>query len=273
MLGWMHLELNFKNHSNLVRDFSKEAFPQKKPEGSYKELITYLKTVVDSLSDLINRYFFLFEPNPHLFLALEAKDTNDFESIKDKISKIKMPVFIDSHDIKFNTGDENHAEGALDFFCASTKYAFFRVTDNYKTGYNNNDETKIIHCFCNQLFTSPFNELFFCLKVANNRGLLEWDNIIKSLRASGFPYDIPEFLFWDIAKINFFYNDQRVYIFENESKFHYAIVCFSKEKDNIVQNLIGAYGPFVTQKEAEDKAKELIDNNLKSSTWTRKPVT
>jgi hypothetical protein len=166
MLGWMHLELNFKGI-----DFSKEAFPQKKPEGAYKELITYLKNTVGSSSDLINRYFFLFEPNPHLFLALEVKDANDFESIKDKINKIAKPTFIASYEIKFNTGDENHPEGALDLFCASTKYAFFRITDDYNTGYNNNDETKIIHCFCNQLFYDWDNEIRFYIKGLFLRGV------------------------------------------------------------------------------------------------------
>ena len=156
MSGWMHLELNFKDV-----DISKEAFPQKKPEGSYKELISYLNQVVSSASDSINRYFFLFEPNPHLFLALEVKNANDFKAIEDKINKIAKPAFIDSFEIKFNTGDENHPEGALDLFCASTKYAFFRITDDYKIGYNNNDETKIIHCFCNQLFVTWDNEISF----------------------------------------------------------------------------------------------------------------
>lgn len=172
MVGWMHLELKFKNYDSLAKGFSNEASPQKKPEGSYKELIVYLKKVVESLSkiELINRYFFLFEPNPHLFLALEVKDTNDFKSIKEKIEKIVRPNFIDSYEIKFNTGDGGHPEGALDLFCASAKYAFFRVSDNYKPGYNNNDETKIIHCFCNQLFYNWGNEIKFYINGLFLRG-------------------------------------------------------------------------------------------------------
>lgn len=156
---WIHLELKFKNYEILAKDFSKEASLQKKPEGSYKELMIYLKNVVDSLSKvgLIRRYFFLFEPKLDLFLALEMKDVSDFKSIEEKIERIPRSKFIDSYEIKPNTGDGSHPEGALDFFCASTKYAFFRVSDDYKPGYKNHDETKIIHCFANQLFSGDWN--------------------------------------------------------------------------------------------------------------------
>jgi len=193
MSGWMHLELNFK-----AIDFSKEAFPQKKPEGPYKELITYLNQVVNSVSGLINRYFFLFEDNPHLFLALEIINTDNFESIKDKINKIANPTFIDSYKIKFNTGDENHPEGTLDLFCASTKYAFFRITDDYSAGYNNNDEAKIIHCFCNQLFATWNNEAIFYLKGLFLRGALPFNMMVKNLQAMGLSQkEIIEFLLLD----------------------------------------------------------------------------
>jgi len=263
MLGWMHLELNFK-----AIDLSKEAFPQKKPEGSYKELISYLNQVANSVSDLIRRYFFLFEPKPHLFLALEVKDNKNFETIKDKINEIPKPTFIDSNEIKFNTGDENHPEGVLDFFCASTKYAFFRVRNDYRPGYYNNDETKIIHCFCNQLFASPSNELFFLLKCAFNRGILSLNEIIQCLRNSGFPNDITEYLFWDLAKNAVSYKGQRIYVLENNGNFFYLIVYLGKQR-----GLIGANAPLLTQREAEDRARELIDKNLTSGVWTIKPVT
>lgn len=262
MSAWMHLELNFNN-----QDFSKQAFPQRKPEGTYKELIIYLNQVVNSLSALINRYFFLFEPNPHLFLALEVKDINDYESAKGEISKITKPAFVASLEVKFNTGDGNHPEGALDFFCASTKYAFFRATDAYIPGYYKNDETKLIHCYCNQLFASQSGELFFLLKCAFNRGILKLGDVIQALRSSGFPNDIPEYLFWDVAKKKISYNDQTVYIFEEAGKFSYLVVNLG-----IQQGLVGANALLSSLQEAEDKARELIDSNIKSGIWVIKPV-
>lgn len=273
MLGWMHLELNFKGVY-----FSKEAFPQKKPEGSYKELITFLKQVVDSVSGLINRYFFLFEPNPDLFLALEAKDAKDYGLIEDKINKISeenMPKFVASYKAVYPTTDGNHPEGALDLFCASTKYAFFRITDDYETGYKNNDETKIIHCFCNQLFVSHDKEKFFYLKGTKNSGL-PWSIVYECLRISKFPNNIGEFLLWDFAISDLHYKDQRVFIFKdifNGREQFYFTVEFYNKINNGTQGLIDPIGLYSTQKEAEDKAKGLIDKNLTSGIWITKPLT
>lgn len=199
MSGWMHLELNFNNYDSLARNFSKEAAPQKKPEGSYKELIIYLQKIVNCLSGLINRYFFLFEERPHLFLALEVKDIKDYETIKEKIEHTNKPNFIASHEIKFSTADGNHPEKALDLFCASAKYAFFRITDDYKPGYSENDEAKIIHCFCNQLFSGDWNnEKIFYLKGLFLRGALPFDIMVKNLETLGVqPTQIIEFLLLD----------------------------------------------------------------------------
>lgn len=88
-MRWIHLNINFGNYEEISRTFLNDAFPQRKPEGNYKEIICYLKRVVDSLSpDLINRYFFLFEPNPHLFLALEVRDIRNEDLVKDKITLV-----------------------------------------------------------------------------------------------------------------------------------------------------------------------------------------
>lgn len=266
MLGWMHLELYFKGV-----DFPKEAFPQKKPEGGYKELLIYLKNAVDASSGLISRYFFLFEPKPHLFLALEVKDTNNFESIRDKINRISRPAFIDSYEITFNASDADHPESVLDFFYASTKYAFFRITDDYQPGYYNNDETKIIHCFCNQLFVSHENEKFFYLKGIRNSGF-QFSSAYECLRESGFAHSILEFLFWDLAVNNFSYKGQKVYILRKSGKeFYFTIEYCHKVNGDIRQDLLNATGFFLNQKETQDYAKELIDKNLASGAWITKP--
>jgi len=85
----------------------------------------------------------------------------DIDLIRDKVSQIKKPNFIDSTEIELNSGDEGNGEAAIDFFYIGTKYSFFRISDDYKLGYNNNDETKLVHCFCNQLFFDWNHEIEF----------------------------------------------------------------------------------------------------------------
>ena len=202
MPGWIHLELNFENYDSLAKQFSKEALPQKKPEGSYKELITYLKKIVDSVSDLTHRYFFLFQSTPHLFLALEVKDPKDYGLVEKKIKELaqtKQPKFIASDKILFPTTDGEHPEGTLDLFCASAKYAFFRITDGYKPGYYEHDEAKIMHCFCNQVFSGDWNnETIFYLKGLFLRGALPFYGLVNNLEALGCsPKQIIEYLLLD----------------------------------------------------------------------------
>lgn len=168
MRGWIHLDVYFKDVEKTMLRMSHEAI-QDKPKGSYVKLMVYLKKAVDCLlPEYIGRYFFLFEPKPHLFLALEVKDMINIEEIKRKISRVKKPDFIMSADIALNTGDGGHPDAVLDFFQTGTKYAFFRAGRAYKPGYKNQDETKLAHCFCNQLFIEPKNEIAFhkkCLKI------------------------------------------------------------------------------------------------------------
>ena len=168
MRGWIHLDIYFKDVKETMLRMSHEAI-RDKPKGTYVKLMAYLKKTVDSLlPGYIGRYFFLFEPRPHLFLALEVKDMKKIEAIKRKILRIEKPGFIASANIMLNTGDGGHPETVLDFFYAGTKYAFFRASPSYKPGYKNHDETKLIHCFSNQLFIEPKNEIAFhkkCLKI------------------------------------------------------------------------------------------------------------
>lgn len=171
MSCWIHLNLTFKDCDKVSERFRGEAFPGKRPEGVYLELVSYLKGVVETLSpSLIDRYFYLFEPNPHLFLALEVRDIKDMESVRKMIKEIEKPDFIASTAITENSGDEGNGEAAIDFFNAGTKYAFSRIGKDYKPGYYNNDEVKLVHCLGNQLFGRPDTELLFYLKCAVNRG-------------------------------------------------------------------------------------------------------
>ncbi len=151
------------------------------------------------MPDLIKRYFFLFEPKPHLFLALEVKDINNFELIKNKISQIQRPNFIASYEIKENTGDDGHNEVVLDLFYAYARYVLFRITDDYKPGYYKHDETFLVHCFLNPLFASTYSEMVFHLKCATERRL-PLNLAEQCLQLIGFQGDIKKFLTWDLAK-------------------------------------------------------------------------
>jgi len=167
---WIHLSVKFENFEDTILRLHNDA-AQDKPTGIYKDLVCYLKEMVDSVSSFINRYFYLFEPNPHLFLALEVNDLKDTETIKNKISQIQKPDFIDSVKIDLNTSDEGNGEAAIDFFYIGTKFAFFRISDDYKPGYYNNDEVKLVHCFSNQLFVTHNNEVNFYLNCLRHRGV------------------------------------------------------------------------------------------------------
>lgn len=170
---WAHLDLNFKNYDAIQGELANNSVPFTRPGNTYKALLSYLKRVIDSSSDLINRYFFLFEfikPNgPDLFLALEIKDDGKIESVKKIIETIEKPAFVSSIRFWENSGDEGHKEATLDMFHASTKYAFFRIRDDYNPDDQGNNEFKIIHCFCNQQYVDWLNEVFFCSYNATGR--------------------------------------------------------------------------------------------------------
>jgi hypothetical protein len=171
MSNWIHLSVNFKDYQATLLQLHNDA-AQAKPAGIYKELIAYLKSIIDLLSpDLVRRYFFLFEPNPHLFLALELKDVKDIDLVKEKINQLTKPAFIGSIQTDMNTGDENNGEEAVDFFCAGARYALHRIGDSYKPGYENNDEVKLVHCLCNQLVATQGNEINFYFKCLQHRGV------------------------------------------------------------------------------------------------------
>ncbi|MBI5145518.1 MAG: hypothetical protein HZA27_04985 [Candidatus Omnitrophica bacterium] len=194
---WIHLSLNFQDCQKLADG----SFPQKKPAGIYKALILYLKKVIEALGPrLIRRYFFLFEPQPHLFLALELKDARHLDLIKDKIKQIKKPKFIASSRIDLDTRDGLKDDPKIDFLCAGTRYIFYKAGADYKPGYYNFDEVKLVHCFGNPLFASSRNELLFYLKCAYCRGLPL--NITRDcLRLAGWPEkNIEKFLRWDLRK-------------------------------------------------------------------------
>jgi hypothetical protein len=164
MSKWVNLSLNFKDYAQTALQIEDDA-ALAKPAGMYKELIAYLKNIIDSLSpDLIRRYFFFFEPDPHLFLALELNNIKDLDLIEKKIVQLRKPEFVEMVKLNKKPGEKNEPEAALDFYHTGTKYAFYRISSDYKPEYLKSNEVKMVHCFCNQLFVSLQNEAKFYAK-------------------------------------------------------------------------------------------------------------
>lgn len=164
MSSWICLSLYFKNLEKVIKQLSLDAH-QNKPVGIYKELISYLKKVVDALSpDLIDRYYYFFEPEPHLFLALELKDRRDIKRAEEIIKGINKPDFVDKIKIALSVSEGGDPQAAIDFFHAGTKFAFLRINDEYVSSYQSNDVAKLVHCFCNQMFVERLPELMFYVK-------------------------------------------------------------------------------------------------------------
>jgi hypothetical protein len=73
---------------------------------------------------------------------------------------------------------------------------------------------------------------------------------------------------------SFPYGDQKVYIYKEKDKFKFGIRHYTKVKDNKKLQFTMYPEFYSTQKDAGDKAIELIDNNLKpDGIWTTKPTT
>ena len=152
MSKWIHLQLKFKNYNETMEELIKDA-SQKKPSGTYKDLLRYLEQVVNSLlSKFIARFYFFFEGEEHpLFLALELNDKNTYSEAIVEIGKVPLPNFIISA-IPTEEGTKEPDE-AIGFYQAGTKFAFHRANQEYNPDWyvgKEGDIIHLLHCFCNQ---------------------------------------------------------------------------------------------------------------------------
>ncbi len=170
MKKWVYLSVMFKDVDRNMVVLAEDAARQN-PDGRFRELIRYLKAVVDRLTPgLVNRYFYLFESNPHLFLALEVNDREKIKEVTQKVQAIITPGFIQSAKIDA-TVDVGDPDAAIDFFCAGTKFSFFRISEEYKSAYENNGIAKMVHCFCNQMYITHPSEFMFYVKRLQDYGI------------------------------------------------------------------------------------------------------
>ena len=172
----------------------------RQPYGEYYELVDYIRWIVQRLGGKIERFFFLFEDEPHLFLALEFKEDPSQLEILTMLSEVERPYFVKVDFQMTNGHDEENGEHALDMFYASSRFALWRCSKEYASHYLGNNENKIIHCFCNMNFVSWKRESVFYMVGLLQRGvsfqylfwlireMLEWRG--RKLRASFKPWGI-----------------------------------------------------------------------------------
>lgn len=182
-MKWIHLNLYF-NMRNWDKVLAQDSNYHKYPKGKYLELIKYIQAIVENQKEYINRFFFLFEEEPHLFLALEYKeDKPDANTILNNIKNISCPLFIRiSANITFGN-DEDNGDRAIDLWYASAKFAFWRCSKEYRPLYLSCDENKVIHCFCNSNFVSWENESRFYMTGLLQRGITGWQVFLFIFRA------------------------------------------------------------------------------------------
>lgn len=118
----------------------------------YKAVMIYLEKIT-ALVD--KRFFFLFEPDPDLFLALEVPFLKQ-RGLANRIKEIPIPYLIRDIDFRFRTKDLDHM---TDLFYAGARYAFYRAKHKIE-GYEGSPE-KIIHCLLNQWSINKHNETMF----------------------------------------------------------------------------------------------------------------
>ena len=160
---WIHLNMYFEGYE---RAHSLE-------HSKWVEIVKYIEQVVAEAKP--ERFFFLFEPEPHCFLAMQVGDKQP--RIYSRVHS--MPKFFQKTTWSEHTGDEAHPSAVIDFFQAASRYAFFRASSHYKEGYENHDEVKLLHCFFNAQGLNHPQELRFYTKCMLHRGArsVEWVDV------------------------------------------------------------------------------------------------
>lgn len=108
-MTWFHVEYMFFKPDATHR---RQYYLRGKQLKEFKE---YLDQVVKVLHPYINRKFFLFEPKPHCFLALELKGSRLSSRIIRTIMNVKRPKTIKEIFINPSSHDETNGEVFLDF--------------------------------------------------------------------------------------------------------------------------------------------------------------
>lgn len=132
---WIHVEFWFKtkywNRSNATLSYSSQKYFEALLGIILMKCIPYYK-----------RKFYLYEPNPHCFLALELKDRKLFDKIKTQVDFVKQAYFskydfFEKISLKRDTGDGGNNVGFIKILDAMADYQLI---------YQDNSLSHIIHC-------------------------------------------------------------------------------------------------------------------------------
>lgn len=105
---WFHIEYYFK-----TTKYNKRGIAYLGPRQLI-EFKKYINKIVKAYSPALKRRFFLFEPKPHCFLALEING-NNLNKIDQKVLNITPPKFVHGFVHNYNSHDETNGEVFLDF--------------------------------------------------------------------------------------------------------------------------------------------------------------
>ena len=142
--NWMHIEFWFEDTYWKNREKNNEI------------LFDYLKNIYYHIYLYADKIFYLFEPKPHLFLAIKLNKAKDYDNIVKSIRRRKwlMPTFIERYQFKKNTTDGNNAEGFIYIMDAITKYNLIYRNKGIELGH-------LVHCICNNMGVHPIKERWF----------------------------------------------------------------------------------------------------------------
>jgi len=133
--NWIHIEFWFKtsfwNRSNFMLAYKEQ-----------KQFENILSLILLKCIPYYTRKFYLYEPNPHCFLALELKERNLLNKIKEQVEFIektycKETRFISCIEIKQDTTDGGNRDGFIKILDAMADYQLL---------YQDNSLSHIIHC-------------------------------------------------------------------------------------------------------------------------------
>ncbi len=145
-MRWTHIDFWFENYQGELTQENRKLF-----EGLLGDIINILKP-------FIRRKFFLYEPVPHCFLAIEVRVSIFIPIIKFIIKRINKPSFVSYIKVNLKAGnDVGNGNGILNIWNAFTDFYLF---------HRDNKISHVIHCCIEPILGTRKGECDFYQKMA-----------------------------------------------------------------------------------------------------------
>src|SRR3990167_4741206 len=134
--NWIHIDFWFKGREVTHQNNKYDVVYLEDDKKALLE--NFIIQILNRTKGLYRRKFNLYEPNPHLFLALELRHKTFVKYIRRALYRLKIPSFIT--DIYVNTwcgDDAGNGEGFLNVLNAMTDFYLY---------HKDNKLSHIIHC-------------------------------------------------------------------------------------------------------------------------------